>query len=169
MNQKKPTTSPYIEIKSSKIHSRGIFAKKDIPKGTKIIEYVGERVTKKLSDVRAENTLEKSIENKSNGAVYIFDLNKRYDIDGSVSYNTAGLINHSCNPNCETEGDDKNIWIMAIKEIKQGEELSYNYGYDISNYEEHPCNCGSSNCPGFIIKMELWHKLFKKQKIHLNK
>ncbi len=50
--------------------------------------------------------------------VYIFELNKRYDIDGSVKYNHARLINHSCSPNCEVEIDNNEIWILAIKKLK---------------------------------------------------
>jgi len=96
------TTSSYIVLKKSRIHSIGIFAKKEISKDTRIIEYVGERVTKAEADRRADIPLEKNKKNGVYGAVYIFILNKRHDIDGNVAYNTARYINHSCDPNCET-------------------------------------------------------------------
>lgn len=168
----KTTTSPYIVVKRSSIHSNGVFAKKDIPKGTKIIEYVGEKITKAESDKRADMILEDSKKCKEKGAVYIFQINKKYDIDGSVSWNTARFINHSCDPNCETEDDDGHIWIMAIKNIKKGEELSYDYCYDLDSYEDHPCRCGSKNCCGYIVvegKRAKLKKMLEKKKKNNNK
>ena len=155
----KKTTSPYIVVKNSSIHNKGVFAKKDIPKGTRIIEYVGEKITKAESDRRADKVLEASKKDTTKGAVYIFELNKRYDIDGNVSWNTAGLINHSCDPNCEAEGARGHIWITAIRDIKKGEELSYNYGYDIEDFGDHPCKCGSKKCVGYILAEDQWPKL----------
>lgn len=157
-----PTSSPYIEVHQSDIHMTGVFARIDIPKGTRIIEYVGEKITKKESDKRADLVLEQSNGHKEGGGVYIFELNKQYDIDGNVEYNTARFINHTCEPNCETENIDGHIWIIATKNIKKGEELSYNYGYDLSDYEQHPCNCGKPRCIGYILDEDLWPKLKKK-------
>jgi len=158
----KPTTSPYIEVKRSRIHGTGVYAKKDIPKGTKIIEYVGEKITKKESERRAELHLERHKKNKEEaGAVYIFELNKKYDIDGDVPWNTAKWINHSCDPNAETMIINGHIWIIATRDIKKGEEITYNYGYDLENYEDHPCHCGAKNCVGYIVGEEHWPKLKK--------
>ena len=157
------TTSPYIALKQSRIHSTGVFAKKDISKGTRIIEYVGERVTKAESDRRADIPLEKNKTNGEHGAVYIFVLNRRYDIDGYVPYNTARYINHSCEPNCETEVIRGHIWIIALRDIKKGEELSYNYNYDIEDYENHECRCGTNRCVGYILDEDHWPKLKRKK------
>lgn len=157
------TTSPYIEVQESKIHGRGVYAKIDIPKGAKVIEYVGEKINKAESDERADLQLEKHRENpEEEGSVYIFTLNKKWDIDGNVKWNTARLINHSCNPNCETTNDGRHIWIIATRDIKQGEEITYNYGYDIDNYEDHPCKCGADNCVGYIVEEEYWDELKKR-------
>ena len=158
------TTSPFIKVKVSRIHSTGVFAKIDIPEGTRIIEYVGDKVTKKESDNRAQLPLEMNADNEENGAVYIFQLNKKHDIDGNVSRNTARFINHSCDPNCETDIIRGKIWIIAIKDIKRGEELAYNYNYDWEDYEDHECYCGSSRCVGYILAEEFWPKLRRKQK-----
>lgn len=160
LNQK--PNCEYIVVNSSKIHNKGVFAKNDIKKGTKVIEYVGNRITKKQSENVADKQLEKSKENSSEGSVYIFELNKRYDIDGNVSWNPAKYINHSCSPNCEVEVVKGHIWIITIKDIKKGEELSYNYGYDLDDYKEHPCRCGSKNCVGYITAEANWNKLKKK-------
>ena len=81
--------------KKSVVHGRGLFASQNIKKGSKIIEYIGDKVTKREGDRRADKQISKAIKNKNNGMVYIFDLNKRYDIDGGVSYNHARHINHS--------------------------------------------------------------------------
>jgi uncharacterized protein len=156
MTNKKPAenrhpNSSKIIVRKSKVHGNGVFAARDIKKGEKIIEYVGEIITKAEADERAEAQLEKSNGHKNCGGVYIFELNNKYDIDGNVSWNPARFINHSCDPNCETEGDDEHIWIEALKDIKKGEELNYDYCYDIDNWEDHPCKCGSKNCCGFIV------------------
>lgn len=162
----KRTTSPYIIVRQSKIHASGVFAKKDIPSGARIIEYVGEKITKKEADRRGELVMNRSKEDKARGAVYIFILNKRYDIDGNVPYNTARLINHSCAPNCEVELIRGHIWIVALRDIVTGEELTYNYGYDMDDYEDHPCRCGAHNCVGYILAEEHWPKLKAR---HLNR
>lgn len=164
----KKTKSKWAKVKKSGIHNKGMFAKKNIPKGTYVIEYVGEKTTKKESDRRADIVLEKSKADVTKGAVYIFELNKRYDIDGNVKWNTARWINHSCNPNCEAVNDEGHIWIETKKDIRKGEEITYNYGYNLDNFEEHPCKCGSKNCVGYIVEENLWPKL-KKTKAYREK
>jgi len=151
----------YIEVRESQIHGRGVFAKRDIPKGTRIIEYVGDRVTKKESDRRAEQVISIYEQNKTTGAVYIFELNKRYDIDGNVPHNSARFINHSCDPNAETDIIRGKIWVIAIKDIKPGEEIFYNYGYDFEGTVEgeHVCFCKTDRCVGYIMAEEHWPRL----------
>ena len=151
----------YIYKKKSSIHGWGIFAKTNIPAGTRIIEYVGEKITKAEAERRGPQLIKYSKKHHQAGAVYIFELNKKYDIDGHVEYNTAKYINHSCTPNCEVDIIRGRIWIVALRGIKRGEEISYNYGYDLETYEEHPCCCKSLECPGFITAEENWPQLKK--------
>lgn len=152
-----------ISVKTSSIHSKGVFAKTDIAKGTKIIEYVGQKITKKEAGRRVDASIDSHRKNQSDGAVYIFELNKRYDIDGNVPHNSARHINHSCDPNAETEIIRGKIWIIAIKDIKKGEEITYNYGYDFEpDYVDHPCRCQTARCVGYILKEEFWHLLPQK-------
>lgn len=159
-----------IIIKNSKIHGTGIYAKKNIKKGTQIIEYVGEKLTKKQADKRFQETLEKAEKDKSLGEVYLFELNKKYDIDGNVPHNTARWINHSCDPNCETEiVDGKEIWVTAKRDINKGEELSFNYGFGWEEHKDYPCNCGTEKCKGFMLDEELWPKLKNKKPKSSNK
>lgn len=133
-----------IEVKQSGIHNRGVFATQDIKKGEQITEYLGEKVTSKEGSKR-------SFEQQKKGMVYIFKINKKYDIDGDVDYNIARLINHSCSPNCEAKQEGEKIFICALKDIKKGEELTFDYNFGIDSYEEHPCRCGAANCVGFIV------------------
>ncbi|MCB9771888.1 MAG: SET domain-containing protein-lysine N-methyltransferase [Candidatus Omnitrophica bacterium] len=157
----KHTTSPFITVRNSTIHGRGVFAKIPIPKGTRIIEYVGEKITKKEADRRAHIPLNKHKEDQSCGAVYLFELNKRHDIDGNVSYNTARHINHSCEPNAETEIIRGKIWIIALRDIAKDEEIVYNYSYGYEDYHEHRCYCRANQCVGYILAEEHWPKLKK--------
>ncbi len=153
------------EVRKSKVHGSGIFASENIAKGTKIIEYIGEKISKTEGDRRSEKRIKKYLHSKVSGSVYIFELNKKFDIDGSPKYNKARYINHSCHPNCEVEINRGHIWISSIKNIKKGDELSYDYGYefDSEDYKDHVCKCGSNNCIGYIISKDDWYK-FKKYK-----
>ena len=151
------------KVKKSNVHGSGIFASKDIKKNTKIIEYIGEKVLKSEGDKRSARRLKKYLNSSLTGSVYIFELNAKYDIDGSPYYNKARYINHSCNPNCEVEIEDNHIWITSIKKIKKDEELSYDYGYefDKDDFRDHICKCGSKNCIGFIISSDDCGKYLK--------
>ena len=133
------------KIKKSNIDNRGLYANKNIKSGTKIIEYKGKIVTKKK--------VEEDSKYDNDKAIYLFNLNKKYDLDGDFRYNTARLINHSCNPNCEVSGVGLKIWVYAIRDIKKGEELSYDYGFGYDEYyKDFPCRCGAKNCVGYIVR-----------------
>ena len=104
------------KIKKSNIHRHGLSAAKDIKGGTKIIQYKGKKITNKESD-----------ENKKYGwdITYLFTLNKKYLLDGDFKYNTARLVNHSCNPNCEVlDNNGSEIWISAIQNINKNEDIN---------------------------------------------
>ena len=101
------------KIKKSKIDNkgRGLYATKNIKEGTKIIDYKGKIITNKQVDESDKYNNDKPI--------YLFTLNKRYTLDGDFPWNTAGLINHSCDPNSQYDGKGLKIWITAIKDIKK--------------------------------------------------
>lgn len=149
-NMPKSNKELLYQVRNSKIHGKGVYARKDIPKDTFIIEYVGNIVSRKEGDKIAEEHYNKHKKTGS-GAVYIFELNKKQDIDGDVSWNPAKYINYSCEPNCRYKIIDNHIWIISIRDIEKGEELSYDYGYDLEDYKDHPCKCNSKNCMGYII------------------
>jgi uncharacterized protein len=160
--KKKPIVEkPWHVVKSSSIHSHGVFAARDIPFETYIIEYLGERITKEESERRAQARLRQS-KKTGEAAVYIFTLNDEWDLDGSMPGNTARLINHSCDPNCEAWQDEEDrLWIAAIRPIKKNEELTFNYGFDLENWAEHPCRCGSEKCVHYIVDQQYWPELAK--------
>ena len=133
------------KIKKSNIDNRGLYAAKNIKAGTIVIHYKGKLITKKET--------EKNPKYDNDKAIYLFNLNNRYDMDGDFSYNTARLINHSCSPNCEVDGKGLKLWIYALKDIKKGEELSYDYGFGYDeNYKDFVCKCRAKNCCGYIVR-----------------
>ena len=155
------------KVKKSQVHGYGIFAKRKINKDTSIIQYIGEKISKKEGDRRSAERLKKYLNSKKTGSVYIFELDTKFDIDGSPSYNKAKYINHSCDPNCEVDITNNEIWISAIKKIKKDAELTYNYGYPFdSDFEDHICKCGSKKCVGYILSDDDWPKLKKYEKKH---
>ena len=108
------------KVKKSPIHGYGVVATEEINKGTKIIEYKGEKnYKKKEGDRRSELRIKRYSKKSDKGIVYIFELNKKYDIDGTPHYNKARYINHSCEPNCEVEIEKGKIWISSIKKLKR--------------------------------------------------
>ena len=131
--------------KKSGINNLGLFAKSDIKKGEKVIEYKGRKFTHKQ--------VEENDRFDNSKAIYLFTLNERYVLDGDTKTNTAKYINHSCNPNCEVDIINGKIWIIAIKDIKKGDELSYDYGFGYdADFRQFPCKCGSKNCCGYIVR-----------------
>lgn len=135
----------WLSFEGSAIHGFGGFAKWDIPSGMRIIEYVGEKISKQESLRRCEENNE-----------YIFTLDENSDLDGSVSWNPARLLNHSCTPNCDAELEEGHIWIVARREIRSLEEITFNYGYDLVDYRQYPCNCRTPGCVGFIVAEEFF-------------
>ncbi len=154
----KPVTSPYCKPQGSAIHQQGLFASKKIPQDAEIIQYVGEKISSKEGDKRAIDLADER-EGSGDASVYMFILDDDHDIDGNVPHNTAKLINHSCDPNCEAQIIDDEIWIVALKDIKKGDELTFDYGFELDHYEDHLCLCGSPKCIGYIVAQEYWPKL----------
>ena len=115
-----------------------------------MIEYTGELITKPEALRREELRLARG-RRGGDDCVYVFDLNKRLDLDGRTRRNVARLINHSCAPNCRAENIRGRIWIIARREIPAGEELTFDYGFAFAEWSRHPCQCGSKGCAGFIV------------------
>lgn len=136
-----------IEFRDSGIHGMGGFALRRIRKGSPLIEYVGEKITKAEAARRVE------ADNP-----FIFCLDDEYDVDGNMTWNPARFLNHSCEPNAEAEIHGDQIWILALRDIRVGEEITFNYSYDLENYEDHPCACGAAQCVGYMVAEEFFPK-----------
>jgi uncharacterized protein len=137
-----------VLFQNSAIHGVGGFARRHIISGTALMEYVGEKIDKQESVRRCEAN-----------NVFIFYLSEIQDIDGNVSWNPARWVNHSCSPNAEAELANEGIWLLAKRDIEPGEEITFNYGFDLENYREYPCKCGAPNCVGFMVAEEFFHQV----------
>lgn len=142
---------PLYRVRQSRIHGRGVFAARRIRKGTRIIEYVGERVSHAEADRRYED---RPIEDNH---TFLFIVDARMVIDAGVDGNAARYINHSCAPNCETVIEDRRVFIQALRTIRPGEELSYDYQIqrekgDPDDIDEiFACRCGAADCRGTML------------------
>jgi len=144
---------PRLVIRSSDIHAAGCFTLDDVRNGARILEYTGERITKAQGDERYDGR----------EFTYLFGVG-----DGKVVIDGHGMamfVNHSCDPNCETDEDDGRVYISSIRDIAAGEELTYDYClYD--GDDDAPCYCGSKSCRGSMYTRE---ELKKKQRAEARK
>ena len=152
MESRHPLDHPLVIFQPSGIHGIGGFAWVDLRKGQRIIEYIGPKISK----AKGQDEL-----NKDNA--YLFTLDDEYDIDGSVPWNPARYLNHSCAPNCESNSVHGRIWIYAKRRINTGEELTYNYGFGLGGFEERPCNCGAGGCVGFMVDEQYFATVWRRQ------
>ena len=127
---------PRIQRRRSKLHGWGVFALEPINKNKRIIDYAGELITNKQSENREDRYLRK-------GCIWVFRVNRNWSRDANVGGNVARFINHSCEHNCWVEVVDKTIWIRAARNIRAGEELSYDYNTE--GDKTIPCRC-RPNC-----------------------
>ena len=143
------------KIKKSKIDKKGLYASKNIKAGTRIIQYKGKIIT--------NSEVERNPKYDNDKDIYLFDINKRYSLDGDFSWNIAKNINHSCDPNCEVDGTGYKIYVTAIKDIEENEELTYDYGFSYDeDYKQFPCKCRAKNCCGYIVRSESRWRINKK-------
>lgn len=127
-----------LKLAPSKIHRWGLWAAEPIPKNRKVIEYTGERVSRRETKLRAERELN-----------YMFTLDSYWALDGSVGGSGAEYINHSCEPNLVARILKGHIIYMTLRDIKKGEELTIDYHFP-KNVDKVPCSCGAAKCRGTI-------------------
>jgi SET domain-containing protein len=143
--------NPWIVMRRSRIHGRGVYARKFIPKDTRLIEYTGEHISNTEADRRYDD------DSMPEHHTFLFILNSRVCIDAAVGGNISRYINHSCDPNCVAWIEGQHIWIDALRDIPPGEELAYDYeydflpGYTVKDLDFYRCECGSRNCRGTIV------------------
>jgi SET domain-containing protein len=154
----------FYEVRRSGVHGYGGFAKKDLKKGTRITEYLGDRISHKEADQRYED------HDENDNHTFLFIVDKRTVIDAGVDGNNARFINHQCDPNCESTIEKGRVWIETIRDVKKGEELGYDYQIgrekdDPENVDEiYACRCGSPKCRGTMLWPARREDLTKKKK-----
>ena len=135
-------------VLDSGIHGRGAFAMRVVGSGEILVEYTGELIRKAESARRC-----------AAGNPFIFAIDDEWDLDGDHPDNPARFLNHSCAPNCEAEWEGSRIFINALRDLKLGEELTFNYGYDLEDYLDHVCQCSTPACVGFIVAEEYFDQV----------
>ena len=140
-----------IQVKESPIHGKGVFAKRPLKAGKRVLEYKGELITWK-------EALQRHPHDPSQPQhTFFFHIDDQHVIDGGVGGNAARWINHACEPNCEAKEKGDRIFIKALRDIEVGEELNYNYGLVIEGRQtaklkrEYACHCGSACCRGTML------------------
>jgi SET domain-containing protein len=154
MSSSRNGREPLYVVRKSHIHGRGVFATRRIRKGTRIVEYTGERIGNKEADRRYDDDTMKRHH------TFLFTLDSKTVIDGAIETGggDASYINHSCEPNCEAVITGKRIFIHALRTIEPGDELAYDYQYERTGKNDaalekfYVCKCGAPNCRGSIMK-----------------
>ena len=143
--------APLIEVRDSRLHGLGVFAARRIPGGTRVIEYLGERVSHREADRRYGH------KDAGDNHTFLFIVDSHTVIDAGVDGNEARFMNHSCEPNCESLIENQRVYIDAIRTIGAGEELTYDY--QIQRDADDPpdidaifaCRCGLPGCRGTML------------------
>lgn len=141
-----------FEVRDSPISGKGAFAIRPIKKGERLIEYVGERIAHPVADQRYDD------DSMEEHHTFLFSVSSRTVIDATKTGNDSRYINHSCDPNCESEVERGRVYIFSLRDIKVGEELNYDYAYERSGDEtekeeaQYKCLCGAKQCRGSIME-----------------
>jgi SET domain-containing protein len=128
-----------MKLAQSKIHRWGVYATESIPSGKKVIEYTGEKISRRETKRRADES----------DLIYLFTLDSYWTLDGSVGGSGAEYINHSCEPNLVARITQGHILYMSCRQIRAGEELTVDYHFD-KKVERVACRCGAPKCRGTI-------------------
>ncbi len=140
-----------IQVRQSSVHGKGVFAIREIPAGTKIIEYVGEVISWKKAQKRHPH------DPSDPNHTFFFHIDDKHVIDAAVGGNASRWINHACETNCEADERKGRIFIRATRDLQPGEELFYDYGLVIDEKltpklkKQYPCRCGSADCRGTLL------------------
>jgi uncharacterized protein len=159
-----PPSGRRIQTRRSGVHGKGVFAVQPIPKGDKVIEYVGEIITWKEADRRHPH------DPKDPNHTFYFHLDDKHVIDALYGGNSSRWINHACEPNCEADVEHGRVFIKALRNIRPGEELNYDYGLVIDTpltpelKAEYACWCGAPSCRGTMLASADEDKKSKKKK-----
>jgi hypothetical protein len=138
-------------VRQSPVHGQGLFAARRIRPGSRIVEYTGERLDERAMRARYDES------KAADSHTLLFQIGPRSYIDASVGGNAARFANHSCRPNCETLQEDDRVFIVAIRNIQRGVELTYDYalqierGHSAARARAFACHCGAPRCRGTML------------------
>jgi|APLow6443716910_1056828.scaffolds.fasta_scaffold33749_3 hypothetical protein len=145
---------PMFAVRRSRIHGSGVYATRRIRKGTRIVEYLGDRISHADADDRY------AAKGQDNGHTFLFVVDDDVVIDAGVDGNDARFINHSCDPNCDTVIEGGRVFIEAARTVQPGEELGYEYGLTWESTDDpdellnYACRCGAAKCRGTMLAEE---------------
>ncbi len=149
--QAAPTTGPYTRVQDSPIHGRGVFARRPIHAGQRLMEYKGERID--WPEALRRHPRDPSQPNHT----FYFSLGDGTVVDGGSQGNSARWINHSCAPNCEAQQEGDRVFIDALRDIAPDEELFFDYALELdARYTErlkrdYACRCSTPECRGTLL------------------
>jgi uncharacterized protein len=145
--------SSSVVVRRSKIQGRGVYASRDIAEGDRIIEYTGRLITNEEADAQCDD------EGMRRHHTFLFGVDDAFTVDGANGGNEARFINHSCEPNCESVIEGRRVFIDALRDIRAGEEIAYDYwyttdrGYSLEDLRRiYPCRCGAATCRGTLAR-----------------
>ena len=149
--QRANTGGRRIQVRRSGVHGKGVYATQPLAKGAVVVEYVGERIS--WPEALRRHPHDSSDPNHT----FFFHLDDAHVIDAGVGGNAARWINHACAPNCEADEENGRVFIRALRKIRPGEELFYDYGLTIDERytpklkREYACRCGARQCRGTML------------------
>ena len=131
-----------VEARPSPIHGMGLFAMRSFSHGERIVQYTG-------------NIVRTPPNPDANGLIFAMELDSDRWMDGCDTHNIARHANHSCEPNAESHLEGDSVYLIARRDIQVGEEITFDYGYNLSDALSHPCQCGAKGCLGRIVATPL--------------
>ncbi len=156
--------TPFFIVRRSPLHGLGAFAARKIRKGTRVAEYLGERISSEEGSRRYDDDASDSPH------VLLFSIDEHTVLDAAVGGSDAQYINHSCEPNCESEIIDGRAFVIALRTIREGEEITYDYHLDYEGKQteeirrKFACRCGAATCRGTMLEPPAEEQPRKKKK-----
>jgi uncharacterized protein len=143
-----------LEVRRSGIEGRGVFAERRIKEGTCVVEYTGKRISHEEADAQSQDD-----DPARKHHTFLFAVDDEVCIDASRGGNEARFINHSCDPNCDVIISRGRVYIHALRDIAEGDELSYDYWYETDESYDwddlrriYPCRCKAATCRGTLAR-----------------